>query len=121
MILADTSIWVDHLRDVDPAMERHLDDGRILIHPFVIGEVALGNLTTREIIMVSFFTLPTAQVATDTEVLALIGAYRLYGQGVGYVDCCLLASARMTPNAQLWTRDRRLTAAAERLGVSFSG
>ena len=102
-------------------MERHLDDGRILIHPFVIGEVALGNLATRDLIMASFARLQSARLASQDEVRALIEGQRLYGQGVGYVDVHLLASTLLTPQAELWTRDQRLAAQAERLGVAFSG
>ncbi|MEA3045116.1 MAG: hypothetical protein QOH47_2954 [Sphingomonadales bacterium] len=119
MILADTAIWVDHLhRGGDPQMVAALDAGEILLHPHVIGEIALGNLHERAAILRDLAALPPAVVAGDAEVLALIERHRLFGTGIGYVDAHLLASALLTPEATLWTRDRRLREAAERLGVA---
>jgi predicted nucleic acid-binding protein len=120
VILADTSVWVDHLHAGDAVLSRHLDAGRVLIHPFVIGELALGNLRQREIVLGALIDLPLARVATDAEVLHFIGAHRLNGRGVGYVDVHLLAAVRLTAGAELWTHDRRLHAVAETLGVAFA-
>jgi predicted nucleic acid-binding protein len=120
VILADTSVWVDHLRAGDHALRRALIAGEILMHPFVIGEVALGHLRRRRHILESLYELPKAGVATDTEVLYLIDQANLAGRGIGYIDAHLLAAARLSGNAALWTRDRTLRDAAEQLGVAYA-
>lgn len=117
MILVDTSVWVEHLRSGDAALVGLLERGAVLMHPFVLGEVALGNLSQRELVLESLANLPMATVASDGAVLGYIDSARLWGLGVGYVDAHLLASVRLTPDASLWTRDRRLEAAAEALGL----
>jgi len=118
MMLVDTSVWVEHLRRGVPELARCLDAGEVLGHPVVIGELATGNLADRASRLADLQNLPRAIVATDAEALALIEREALYGLGIGYADVCLLASARLTPDARLWTRDRRLADVAERLGVS---
>lgn len=119
MILVDTSVWLDHLRTGSPLLADHLDGGRVLVHPFIIGEVALGNLRQRDLVLDALANLPMAIVAGDEEVLSFIAANDLPGTGIGYVDAHLLAALRLTPGAQLWTNDRRLDAAAARLGLSI--
>lgn len=116
MILVDTSVWVDHMRAGDPALAALLDAGRVLTHPFVIGEIALGHLRDRSRILRDLSDLPKAIVATDAEVLALIVAQTLAGTGIGYVDAHILAAIRLTPGSALWTRDRRLSNVAAALG-----
>ena len=118
MILVDASIWVDHLRAGEPALAVLLEAGRVLAHPCVIGELALGHLRQRDIILSALADMPQAVVATEAEVLALIAAHGLAGTGIGYLDAHLLAAARLTQNAALWTRDRRLAGVAARLGVA---
>jgi predicted nucleic acid-binding protein len=118
VILVDSSVWVDHLRDGDETLARLLDDGRVIAHPFVVGELALGNLRQRELILTALQDLPQAVVASDIEVLRFINQQALYGLGIGYVDAHLLASARLTAGGSLWTRDKRLQAVADRLGVA---
>lgn len=118
MILVDTSVWIDHLRRGDRALAELLEAGRALGHPFVLGELALGTLQAREVVLDALRNLPQAARATDEETLQFIESERLYGLGVGYVDAHLLAAARLTPGAALWTRDGRLAAAAERLGLA---
>jgi len=120
VILADTSVWVDHLRVGDKALGGLLDSGLILVHPFVIGELALGRLREREIILEALSELPKVTVGTDAEVLAFIGRHALFGQGIGYVDVHLLAAVRLTAGAQLWTRDNRLRRVADELGLAFT-
>jgi predicted nucleic acid-binding protein len=120
MILVDTSVWVGHLRAGNKALGELLDAGRVLAHPFVIGELALGNLRRRDRILDALQDLPRASVATDAEVLHLIGRHALHGLGIGYVDAHLLAAVRLTDGARLWTRDLRLDAAAERLGLAIA-
>lgn len=117
MILVDTSVWIDHLRQYDTTLAKLLDDGRVLAHPFVIGELALGALKQRGVILDALRGLPAAAVATDGEVMAFIDAHKLFGQGIGYVDAHLLAGARLT-HASLWTRDKKLRAVAERLSLA---
>ncbi|MBA3619523.1 MAG: VapC toxin family PIN domain ribonuclease [Actinomycetota bacterium] len=118
MILADTSVWVDHLRSGDPTLATLLDLNQVMIHPWVIGELALDHLSQRGEVMGLLAHLPQATVATATEVLTLIESDQLHGTGIGYVDAQLLAATRLTPGTRLWTRDRRLSAAAERLGCA---
>lgn len=117
MILVDTAVWIDHLRDGDEALAARLEHGGVLAHPWVTGELALGSLRGRDEILRLLDELPQAQVATPAELLAFIGDHELYGLGIGYVDAQLLA-ATMLSGAVLWTRDRRLLAAAEGLGVA---
>jgi predicted nucleic acid-binding protein len=118
VILVDTSVWVDHLRRSNAELAQLLEDRRVLCHPFVIGEIALGHLRRRQEIIGLLSLLPKATAATDSEVLAFIEAEELWGVGVGYVDTHLLAAARLT-GVRLWTVDRRLAGAAARLGTAF--
>ncbi len=115
MILVDTSVWVDHLRAGEPALVHLLDHGLVLAHPWVTGELALGHLSQRQDILGLLTGLPSAEIATDAEVLGLIEAEQLYGLGIGYVDAQLLAATRLTADARLWTADKRLAVVARRL------
>jgi predicted nucleic acid-binding protein len=117
VILVDTSVWVDHLNAEDATLRQLLEHGLVLGHPFVTGELALGNLRNRDLILGALQQLPQAILAANAEVLELINRQRLFGLGIGYVDAHLLAAVRMTAEAALWTRDRRLRAAAGRTGV----
>jgi predicted nucleic acid-binding protein len=118
VILADTSVWIDHFRSGDPELGRMLEDGRVITHHFVIGELALGNIRSRDAILEMIRDLRRAQAADEDEVLIFIDRHRLFGMGIGYVDAHLLASARLTPDARLWTRDKRLRAVAESLSLA---
>jgi predicted nucleic acid-binding protein len=118
VILVDTSVWVDHLRAGDATLADLLNRGQVLGHPWVAGELALGQLAQRDVVLRLLAGLPQAVVATAPEVAAFIETHRLYGLGIGYVDVHLLAAARLTGDARLWTRDGRLAAAAERLAVA---
>lgn len=118
MILVDTSVWVDHLRRRDATLARLLDVGGVVTHPFVIGELALGNLRQRDLVLDLLRRLPRAVVATERETLDFIDRNALFGLGIGYVDAHLLAAARLTADGRLWTRDRRLALAADRLGLN---
>ncbi len=117
MILVDTSVWVDHLRGGDAGVSTALEQGSVLCHPWVVGELALGGLREDSDVLGLIRQLPQSWVATDDELLAFIGDHELSGLGIGFVDAQLLASAKLTPDAALWTRDRRLAAVADRLGV----
>lgn len=119
MILVDTSVWIDHLRSGDAALAALLDGGQVLAHPFVTGELALGRLRRRGEILAALGSLPQATTATDTEVLRFIADHALDGLGIGYIDAHLLASALLS-SAALWTRDKRLHAAAARLKLAWT-
>lgn len=118
MILVDTSIWIDHLRVGDPKLAALLQDGHVLAHPWVIGELALGQLSDRSEILRLLHNLPHAQTATDAEVLNLVDNRHLFGLGIGYIDAHLLAATLLTAGAGLWTRDKRLAAIAAQLGLA---
>ena len=118
MILVDTSIWVDHLRVGDERLAALLDGGEVLTHPFVVGELALGNLRQRKVFLSDLLPLPQADVASDEEVLGLIDREQLFGRGIGYIDAHLLAAARLTVDTRLWTHDRILNAVAAELGLA---
>ena len=116
MILVDTSVWVDHLRRGDAGVVALLDSASVLAHPFVIGEIACGNLADRMRVIELLQALPMSAVANPDEVLVFIDRQRLYGTGLGYVDVHLLAAVALSPGVKLWTRDKRLRTAAQRLG-----
>jgi predicted nucleic acid-binding protein len=118
VILVDSSLWIEHLRRRDAILMDLLDRGQVLIHPFVIGELAIGNLRQREVVLQDLKDLDRVVVAGDEEVMRFIEAERLFGLGLGYVDAHLLASVKLTPETFLWTRDKRLSAAAERLSLA---
>jgi predicted nucleic acid-binding protein len=116
--LVDSSVWIDHLRRGDDILADLLDREQVLLHPFVIGELAIGNLRHREAVLQDLRDLPKAVVADDEEVIRFVEERRLFGLGLGYLDVHLLVSVRLTPEASLWTRDKRLAAAAERLSLA---
>ena len=116
MILVDTSVWVEHLRHGLPRLATLLQEGEVLIHPWVIGELACGNLRNRQQVLELLLGLPAATVASDAEVLLLIERDRMMGLGIGYIDAHLLASARLS-HCRLWTQERRLAAVAQEQGL----
>jgi predicted nucleic acid-binding protein len=119
VILVDTSVWIDHLRRGDTTLAGLLDHSAVLAHPWVTGELALGNLSSRGEVIGLIQGLPQAVLATDDEVMSLIDQESLYGAGIGYVDAQLIAATRLTPDAALWTRDKRLSEVTARLGLGF--
>lgn len=119
MILVDTTIWVDHFRSGNSALEALLQDVRVLIHPHVIGELALGGLRRRQMLLKALQSLPQATEATNREVLRFVESNGLFGLGIGWIDAHLLASARLSC-AALWTRDARLRKAADSLGLAHA-
>ena len=117
MILVDTSVWIDHLRQADPRLGALLESADVVTHPMVVGELAMGDIRPRSELLDLLDQLPHCSIATHTEVMALIEAQRLHGKGLGIVDAHLLASAVLTPGTALWTRDKQLAKAAATLGV----
>jgi hypothetical protein len=120
VILVDTSVWVDHLRDGDDDLVSLLNTSQVLIHPFVLGELACGNLQNRSEVLALLKDLPRISVASDDEVMFFIERHALMGKGSGYVDAHLLASVTLDGSAQLWTRDRRLHGVAGTLGLAYT-
>jgi predicted nucleic acid-binding protein len=120
VILADTSVWVDHLRASDKTLAALLNAGMVLAHPFVIGELALGNLHQRDVVLNALADLPHASVATDAEVLHFIERHALSARGIGYIDAHLLAAVKLTGGAELWTNDKRLHGVAVQLGLALT-
>lgn len=118
MILADTSVWVDHLRKGVPALTDRLERGEVVVHPFVIGELACGRLRNRGKVLGLLAQMPAAPVATVNEALQFIERHALMGRGIGYVDVHLLAAVALSGTDRLWTHDRRLKAVAAGLGLA---
>jgi hypothetical protein len=116
MILVDTSIWIVHLRRGNKELATFLDNVEVLAHPFVIGELACGNIKNRGEILSLLSELPRAIVAEHAEVLELIESRRLMGKGIGYVDAHLIASALLS-GASLWTADTRLRSVSAAIGI----
>ena len=119
MILVDTSVWIDHLRGGDERLVTLLNSGQVLMHPFVIGELACGNLRNRKEVLTLLKDLPKAPIATDNEVLFFIERHALMGRGIGYVDAHFLAAATLNESPRLWTRDKRLRTTADLLGFAY--
>lgn len=120
MILVDTSVWVDHLRSGDSVLIALLESGQVAGHPFVVGELAMGNLRQRKVVLEAMRELPQMAVASDEEVLHFVEERALFGRGIGYVDAHLLASLHLTPGTQLWTRDQRLHDIARQMDVAMT-
>ena len=117
MILIDTSIWVDHLRTSNARLAGLLERSEVLTHSMVVGELALGSISPREVLLDSLEALPRAVEASPAEVRHLIESRRLHGRAIGLVDAHLLASVLLTPASRLWTRDRRLEMVARELDL----
>ncbi|RKE38332.1 hypothetical protein B0G76_4644 [Paraburkholderia sp. BL23I1N1] len=117
MILVDTSVWIDHLNASDSMLISLLAEQRVLAHPYVIGEISLGSLRDRDIVLGALLDLPRVPVATPEETFYLIEREGLFNRGIGYVDTSLLASARLQPGTTLWTRDKRLKKVADELNL----
>ena len=119
MILVDTSVWIDHLRSGDDNLVQQLNSSNVLMHPFVLGELACGNLNKRKEVLTLFKDLPFSSVATDDEVLFFIEQHKLMGRGTGYIDSHLLAAVALNGSARLWTRDKRLKEVSDSLSLTF--
>ena len=121
MILADTSVWVDHLRASDAELERRLLASEIVCHPFVVAEIALGSLKDRAVVLGLLDGLQRTPVAQTNEVRQMVEARQIYARGIGFVDAALLATCLLAPGTRLWTRDKRLNAVATDLDLAFAG
>lgn len=119
MILVDTSIWVDHFRAADSQLVQLLQQRAVLSHPFVVGELAMGNVQDRAMVLRFLGNLPMLRAAANDEVMAFVERMKLFGRGIGLVDAHLLAALRLAPGNLIWTRDRRLAEAAATLGLAF--
>lgn len=120
MILADTSIWIDYLRGRNATMRSLIQNGRIVMHPFVVAEIALGSLQDRHKTLALMEMLMPVQVAQLNEVRRMIEAQSLYSKGIGLTDAHLVASCLITPQTQLWTRDTALGRVALSMGIQAS-
>ena len=120
MILADTSVWIDHFRGREEGLSSLLDTGQVLVHPFVIGELACGNIRGRAEVFTLLKHLPQAPVASQDEVLFFIESNELMGRGIGFVDAHLLASTALRDASRLWTQDKRLTRIAADLMLDYT-
>ncbi|MFA5902950.1 MAG: type II toxin-antitoxin system VapC family toxin [Desulfobacula sp.] len=118
MILVDTSVWVTHLRDGSKHLENQLIDGNVMCHPYIIGELACGNIKNRKEIISLLQALPTAPLIEFDEYLYFIEENQLHSKGIGFVDIHLLASALLA-QIKLWTDDKRLNLAATDLGIQY--
>ena len=118
MVLVDTSVWIDHFRKHDDVLAELLIKNNVLTHPFVRGELALGNLRQRDIILNLLDNLPQAGVAYSEEINFFIEKNALFGLGIGLIDVHLLSSAQIAQSTMLWTRDKKLMSAAVRLNLA---
>jgi predicted nucleic acid-binding protein len=118
VIIVDSSLWIDHLRASSETLSALIERKEVLVHPFVIGEIALGVIRSRTTVLDALRKLPGVPVARHIDVMQLIEQYRLFGRGIGYIDTHLLAAARLQPGTMLWTRDRRLLTVADELGLA---
>jgi predicted nucleic acid-binding protein len=118
MILADTTIWVDHFRASNDRLRDLLDNEQIVMHPFIVAELALGWLRPRTVKLKALDDLPALEVARLEEVRMMIEAHSLHSQGIGLVDAHLIASCLIHPSTLLWTKDKRLSAVATSLGIA---
>ncbi|HEX4842992.1 MAG TPA: PIN domain-containing protein [Limnobacter sp.] len=116
-VLVDTQVWVDHFHHAEPQLMRLLHEGEVVMHPFIVGELALSNLEDRDRVLKLLGDLESVVVASPQEVLQLVGLRNLHGLGLGYVDIHLLASVLISPGTSLWTRDYQLLRVAKDLGL----
>jgi hypothetical protein len=118
MVLVDTSVWVSHFRDGNVGLEKLLNDGEVVCHPFIVGELACGNLKNRDQILIYLQSLPMTTLAEDGEVLKFIENHQLMGKGLGYIDVHLVAAAVLT-DVPLWTFDKILDKITKKIGINY--
>lgn len=119
MILVDTSIWIDHFRYGDAELRKIINDDRLLCHPFVVGELALGSLRERNAVLAFLAAQRETVIATHAEVMTIIDRHSIFSIGIGYTDAHLLTSTLLDQRSSLWTRDKRLAAAAQKVGAAL--
>ena len=119
MILPDTAIWIDHIHGKDEQLAALLRGRMVLVHPFVIGEIALGSMKRYDAIIESLTALKPTPVASDEEVRVMIRQHKIMGAGIGYVDAHILASAMLVSGGSVWTRDKRLRRVAEAMDIAY--
>lgn len=117
MILVDTSIWIDHFNKSHPELVRLLNNGIVCTHPFIIGELACGNIINRTEILTLLRALPCLDTVLESEVLTLLEGHQLYGRGLGYIDVHLIAAALIN-NVKIWTRDKSLNSITRKFNIS---
>lgn len=118
MVLVDTSLWVAHLRNGNIGLETLLKEGKVVCHPFIVGELACGNLKNRVEILSLLQTLPMAIQGDHEEVMRFIEDHTLMGKGLGYIDIHLIVSAKVT-DIPLWTADKKLNEISLKLGIGY--
>jgi predicted nucleic acid-binding protein len=118
MVLVDTSVWVRHLREGNSDLEQLLNNGQVMCHPYIVGELACGNIKNRREVLSLLQLLPLATLATHKEILQFIESNHLMGKGLGYIDVHLSASAVLT-RVPLWSYDKKLGEANEVLGIRY--
>jgi predicted nucleic acid-binding protein len=118
MILADTTIWIDHFRSENKEMRRQLEKANIAIHPYIVAELGLGSLSERARTLAWLDMLPRVRMVQISEVRKMIEMRSLYSRGIGVVDAHLIASVFISPQTLLWTKDKRLRGIAEALGIA---
>lgn len=119
MILVDANIIIAHLQMRDPIFVELFSEERILVHPFTIGEIAMGRIAERDVTLAELQRLRSAPTAWHGEVLRMVEREQLFAKGIGFIDAHLLAATRLVPEGNLWTRDKRLLREAARLGIAF--
>jgi predicted nucleic acid-binding protein len=118
-VLVDSSFWIDHIAGKITPLAELLRLRWVVMHPIVIGEIAMGSLRNRQVFIAELKQLPTAYAASNAEVMAMVEWQTLFSKGIGFADAHLLAAVKMTDNATLLTKDDRLREQAERLGVAY--
>ena len=120
MLLVDTSIWIDYLRQGDSELAQRVSEGQIVMHGMVLGELAVGNFRQRQLLLKRWRSLPFITTATDSQVLDFLENYQLMGRGIGWIDLHLLTAVSLADETSLWTRDKRLKTIADDLGFATS-
>lgn len=119
-LLADTSIWIDYLRQGESALAKQVSEGQIVMHEMILGELAVGNLKQRQLLLKRWRSLPTIQTASNSQVLDFLETNQLMGKGVGWIDLPLLTAVSLADETFLRTRDKRLKKIADDLSLSTS-
>ena len=120
MVLVDSSVWIEHFKNAEIRLLDLLHNNQVLVHEMVIGELMLGTIKQRNLVIALLNDMTSAHVARHQELMHFVSQNNLYEQGIGWVDCHLLASCKITPEATLWTMDKRLAAMAQKLHIAHS-